>query len=295
MSWSKRVEKQLNRRRVWGSGLERRISVREETGVEIGHVKVGNVRLRYGLRRGEGTPLLLCNGIGANIELALPLIKELPPRPVVIVDVPGTGGSAPALFWPKLPRYGRWLVKVMDKIGFDGPFAVAGVSWGGGLAQRIALDYPDRVSHLILMATSPGVVMVPGRVSALLRMVTPQRYLSPDFMARNAGTLYGGEFRRNTRGAIAHAGLTKAPTTSAYIQQLLAMTQFSSLTWLRKIDCPSLVLTGDDDPLINPLNGRILAGLMPNSKLHIIRGGGHLFMTMRAAETAKLIHEHLSD
>lgn len=294
MNWSKRVEKQLKRRRVWGSGLERQHHVQAESGVEIGHVQVGRLRLRYALRRGEGVPLLLCNGIGANIELALPLIKSLPPRPVVIVDIPGTGGSAPVMFWPKLKRYSRWLTKAMSQIGFDGKFAVAGVSWGGGLAQQIAHDYPDRVSHLILMATSPGIIMVPGKATVLLKMATPQRYLSRDYMARNAADLYGGEFRRNARGAIAHAGLTRAPSTTGYVQQVLAMSQFSSLTWLRKIRCPSLVITGDDDPLVRSVNGRILAALLPNSKLHIVRGGGHLFMTMRAEETAGLIDELLS-
>lgn len=259
----------------------------------MGHVEVGRLRLRYALRPGRGEPLLLCNGIGANLELALPLVREIPERPVVIVDLPGTGGSAPALFWPRLQRYARWVVKVMDRIGFSGEFAVAGVSWGGGLAQQVAREYPWRVSHLILMATSPGIFMVPGKPSALLRMLTPQRYLSRDYMARNAARLYGGEMRHNPSGAVHHAGLTKAPETLAYIQQVLAMYQFTSLPWLHRMQCPALVIAGDDDPLVRAINGRVLATLLPNARLHIIRGGGHLFMTLRAAETAGLIEDFL--
>ncbi len=257
-------------------------------------MQLGRLRLRYALRPGAGEPLLLCNGIGANLELALPLLRELPGRPIVVVDLPGTGGSAPAWFWPSLRRYARMAVDVLEHLGYTGRFAVAGVSWGGGLAQQIAKDYSGRVTHLILMATSPGIVMLPGRLSALSKMLTPQRYLSRRFMAMHAGALYGGEMRNHPEKAIEFAGLTRAPASLAYLQQVLAMYQFTSLPWLHRIRCPALVLSGDDDPLIRVANARILAALLPDARLHIIRGGGHLFMTLRAAETAALITGFLS-
>lgn len=265
-----------------------------ETGIQTGEVNVGRQRLRYALRPGKGMPLLLCNGIGANSELAAPLLEELGDYPVIIVDLPGTGGSPAAWFWPSLPRYARMVVGVLDQLGFAGDFAVAGVSWGGGLAQQVARDYAGRVTHVVLMATSPGIFMVPGKASALLRMLTPQRYFSRGYMLRNAATLYGGEMRRHPERAMQHADRTMAPSTRAYMQQVLAMYQFSSLPWLHRIGCPVLVINGDDDPLVRPINARILAALLPQARLEIIRGGGHLFMTMRARETAALIDGFLA-
>ncbi len=266
-----------------------------EVGLHIGRITIDGRVLRYAHRAGRGEPLLLCNGIGANLELALPFIREIQGRPVIIVDLPGTGGSQSGWFWPQLPRYAGMLMKVMTRLGMQGRFAVAGVSWGGALAQQIARDYPARVSHLVLMATSPGIFMVPGKPSALLRMLTPQRYLSRDYMARNAATLYGGEMRNHPERALWHAERTRAPSTRAYLQQVLAMYQFTSLPWLHRIDSPALVISGDDDPLVRPINARILAALLPNARLEIIAGGGHLFMTLRAAETAALIDGFLTD
>ncbi|WP_084191429.1 alpha/beta fold hydrolase [Algiphilus aromaticivorans] len=264
-------------------------SLLRDAGIETGEVLVGKQRLRYALRPGHGAPLLFCNGIGANLELVVPLLRKLAERPVVIVDLPGTGGSPSGWFWPSLPRYARMVVGALDQLGFDGPFAVAGVSWGGGLAQQIARDYKKRVSHLILMATSPGITMMPGKPSALLRMMTPQRYFSRGYMARHAATLYGGEMRNRRDHALQHAYSTTAPSGRAYIQQVMAMYQFSSLPWLRCIRCPALVISGDDDPLVRPVNARILAAVLRDAQLHIVPGGGHLFITLRPNETAALI------
>jgi pimeloyl-ACP methyl ester carboxylesterase len=56
---------------------------------------------------------------------------------------------------------------------------------------------------------------------------------------------------------------------------------------------PTLVLAGDDDPIIPLVNGRILAWRIPNSTLHVVRGGGHLFILERPAEMAGLITSFL--
>jgi poly(3-hydroxyalkanoate) depolymerase len=250
--------------------------------------------LRYVRSRGEGAPLLFCNGIGANLELLLPFVKAMSGIPIVAFDVPGCGGSAPAKFWPNFRGYARFAVGLLDQLGIVGRFDVAGVSWGGGLAQTIAREYPSRVGRLVLMATTAGTPMVPGRLSALLKMVTPQRYLSRTFMARNAKAIYGGELRNRPDLAIDFSHFTRAPSKGTYFQQLLAITQFSAWSWLHRIRCPALVLNGDDDPLIRTINARLLAALLPNAKLEIIKGGGHLFMLFSVEETARLIRNFIA-
>lgn len=275
--------------RVSPSRLARLLEAQQAANIDIQHAQIGCARIRYAVKPGVGEPLLLCNGIGANLELMLPLLKYLK-RPVVVLDLPGTGGSESTFFWPSLRRYSRFAMGVLDHAGYTGRFAVAGVSWGGGLAQQIARHHHKRVSHLILMATSPGIIMLPGRISAIRRMATPQRYLSRGYMAKNASAIYGGELRNAPYKAVEHARLIMPPTGLAYVQQLLAMWGFSSLPWLHRLRCPTLIICGDDDPLIHLGNGHLLAKLIPGAKLHIMRGGGHLFMTMRSAETAELLN-----
>lgn len=277
--------------RVSHARRARLLAAQEAAPVEIQHAKVGTKHIRYAIKPGQGEPLLLCNGIGANLELTFPLLKALGDRPVVVVDLPGTGGSDSMHFWPSLSRYGRFAVNTLEHAGYSGKFAVAGVSWGGGLAQRIARDYASRVTHMVLMATSPGLTMLPGKFRAIARMATPHRYLSRGFMARNAPIIYGGEMRNSPQHAVEHARLVMPPSGLAYVQQLLAMYGFSSLPWLHRLQCPTLILSGDDDPLIRVANARVLSTLIPNARLHIVRGGGHLFMTLRAEETAKWIND----
>ncbi len=262
--------------------------------LEVGYVKVNGVRLRYARSEGSGPPILMCNGIGANFELLLPFVQALKGRRIVLFDVPGCGQSEASLFWPSLKYYAKMAVGLMDALGHSGAFSVAGVSWGGGLAQQIARDYPARVLHLILMATSAGILMIPGRISALLLMLTPIRYFSPRFMARNASLIYGGEMRGHLGRAARYASKARPPAMHAYFQQLFAILRFTSLPWLHKIRCPALVLCGDDDPLIRPANAHILAALLHDSQLHFIRGGGHLFLDMQSEETARVVEQFLS-
>ena len=289
-----KLGRQLEEARAWGSGLGHGRKALASAKLDIAHAEVHGVRLRYVRSQGEGPPLLFCNGIGANLEMALPFIQAMDGIPIVAFDVPGCGGSPAARFWPSFSTYAKFAVGLLDQLGLDGRFDVAGVSWGGGLAQTIARDYPQRVGRLILMATSAGAPMFPGRLSALLKMVTPQRYLSRSFMARNAATIYGGELRRRPDLAIEFAHFTRAPTRSAYLQQLAAISQFSGWTFLHQVRCPALVLNGDDDPLIRVVNARLLAALLPNGRLQVLKGGGHLFMLFNAEETARLIREFIA-
>jgi poly(3-hydroxyoctanoate) depolymerase len=264
-----------------------------EAGLEVGHVDIRGLKLRYAQSAGTGEPLLICNGIGANLELVLPLVRALAGVRVVLFDLPGTGGSEPACFWPSFSRYGGYATAMLDALGHRGGFTVAGASWGGALAQQIAHDCPERVRGLILMATSPGITMIPGRLSSLIRMATPQRYLSRTFMEQHAAEIYGGEMRGRPDLAARFARMTRAPSRPAYLQQLLAGLQFSSLCLLHRIRCPALILSGDDDPIVRPINARILAALLPNARLHIVAGGGHLFMVLRPEQTAGIVLEFM--
>src|SRR5215467_7118438 len=238
--------------------------------------------LRVGVRPGDNTrpPMLLFNGIGASIELVTPFLQALKGPEAIIFDVPGVGGS-PAPTLPYRPwTLARLSAKLLDQLGHS-QVDVLGVSWGGALAQQFAFQHAKRCRRLILAATSPGHLMVPGKLAALLKMAGPRRYKDGQYMKRIAGGVYGGALRRSPELVHRHLRHIQWSSDVGYYLQLMAVLGWSSLPWLRCLPQPALVMAGTDDPLVPVSNGRILASLIPDARLVTI-DDGHLFLVTSA-------------
>jgi len=232
------------------------------------------------------------NGIGACFEMLLPFIDAIPELDVILFDAPGAGKSAaPATPW-RLARYAGVAAHVLDEYGVT-KADVMGVSWGGALAQQFAKDYPERVGHLVLAVTTPGIIMVPGRLSALAHMWNPRRYFDKTYMKRIAGVIYGGKLRTNKLSAFNFAESTTPPSRRGYLYQMLAIARWSSLPWVRKLTVPTLVIQGEDDPLIPEANGRTLAAMIPGAKLMVV-DCGHLCILTRARRVGAVVRRFLS-
>src|ERR1700741_5591463 len=160
------------------------------TGDEESYVSAGGQRIRVNVRHGTGVPLVLCNGIGASMEVLDPLVEQLDCT-VVRFDVPGTGGSPTSLLPYGFPYLAWVLGRVLSKLGIGG-VDVLGLSWGGALAQQFAFQHPRRCRRLALLATGTGALMVPAHPRILAKMITPRRFSDPDYLASIAGELYGG-------------------------------------------------------------------------------------------------------
>jgi poly(3-hydroxyalkanoate) depolymerase len=261
--------------------------------MEIGLRDVGEQRLRVGIRCGDKArpPLLLFNGIGASIELVEPFLAALRGPEAIVFDVPGVGGS-PA---PRLPyrpsTLARLSAQLLDQLGY-GQADVLGVSWGGALAQQFAFQQGNRCRRLVLAATSPGHLMVPGKPTVLIRMATPRRYKDPDYMKAVAGDIYGGAVRHSPELIGDHLRHVRWSSDYGYYLQLIAGFGWTSLPWLRRLAQPTLVMAGTDDPIVPLANGRILASLIPDARLVTI-DDGHLFLVTSAGESARIIGEFL--
>jgi poly(3-hydroxyalkanoate) depolymerase len=261
----------------------------------IRFVHVDGVRLRTSVR-GSGPPLLLITGLGATLDLAEPLERELVGAGLQAVsfDAPGIGQSSPYT-WPRRMRgIAGTVERMLDELGYT-VVDVLGVSLGGVIAQQLTHQAPHRVRRLVLAATGPGLGGLPGSPGVLLALATPRRYYQPDYYRRIAGRVYGGEARQNP-DALLHGTLARfitPPSMRGYLGQIYAISAWTSLPWLRTVQQPTLVLAGDDDPIVPLVNGRILARCLPHARLHVIPGGGHLFLLERPAEAAGLISEFL--
>jgi len=242
--------------------------------------KVGGRDLRVATWRlgmaSEHPPILFFNGIGANIEAVAPLAAALDDRTFVMFDMPGVGGS-PEPVVPYTPWTMAWTsTQLLDQLGID-KVDVMGISWGGGMAQHFAIQHPGRTRKLVLIATSAGMLMMPGNPKALTKMANPRRYIDPDFMLKNFETLYGEGLGKGP-GKKGHMSRLKPPSPRGYFYQLLAMMGWTSAPALPFLRKPTLILMGDDDQIVPPINGRFLNSLIPDSKLVELEGGGHLFL-----------------
>jgi len=254
--------------------------------IPIEYVEVDGLRLRVSVQ-GHGRPLLLLNGIGASLELFQPFVARLRGVEAIAVDLPGTGGSATPRWPRRLGGLARLLVRLLDVLGYR-DVDVLGISWGGTLAQELARRHPQRVGRLVLAATSPGVISLPGRPSALRVLATPRRYVSPAYFERVAPTLYGGAVRDDPRllHEQGHLRFIRPPSVRGYAWQLAAIAGWSSLPWLHRVRTPTLVLAGDDDPIIPLANARLLAWRLPEATLEVVPRGGHLFLITHAETMA---------
>jgi poly(3-hydroxyalkanoate) depolymerase len=237
---------------------------------------------------------VLCNGIGASLDLFQPIVDEVDPRiEVVRFDVPGVGGSPT----PKAPYNFAMLAllvgKLVNRLGYD-RFDALGISWGGGLAQQLAFQYQRRCRRLVLVSTGTGMLMVPARFSVLSKMLTPRRYRDPVYARAIAPVLYGGRMRRRPDEA-RHVVYEqeRLGSRTGYLLQLLAGIGWSSLPAMPLIRQPTLVLAGNDDPLIPLVNARIMRALLPNATLHVY-DDGHLGLLTAADELGPLVSRFLT-
>jgi poly(3-hydroxyalkanoate) depolymerase len=241
-------------------------------------VEAGGIRMRVA-RRGEGPPLLLTTGIGASIDMWEPFARLITGRELIAFDAPGTGLSERSRFPLGMSGLATVVSDLMDGIGLERA-DVLGYSFGGALAQEFAYRAPDRVRRLILCATAQGLVAVPPKPIPALLLATPARYYHPVLFRLIMPRIAGGRTKHdsNQLDRQAAARLGRPPPMVGYAYQLLAILPWTSIRWLQNIHQPTLILAGDDDPIVPLSNPRFMARRMPAAELYVVEGGGHLFL-----------------
>ena len=254
-------------------------------------VPVLGQQIRVDIRRGRGVPLVLCNGIGASLEVLDPFVAALSPDTTVVrFDAPGTGGSPDSPLPYGFPYLAAVLGRLLKKLGIrHRGVDILGLSWGGALAQQFAFQNPLRCRRLILVSTGTGVTMMSGRPAVLAKMLTPRRFLDHEYAASIAGDLYGGTVR--TDPSVVKRLFDRqlmAGSRMGYIHQLMAGSVWTSLCALPLIRQRTLVIAGLDDPIVPLVNARIMDRLLPHSTVYLHQGG-HVDLITNAAELAPVI------
>lgn len=279
------------------AAISREIS---KAGLERDHIEIeeGRIELLRGDDRGEREPLLLVHGFAANNKNWLRLSQYLyEDFYIVAPDLPGHGDSVqdPELSY-RIPEQARRLDAIMEKLDIEQAH-VAGNSMGGAIAAVFAAEYPDRVRSLGLVDTA-GIHKHPSKLDRLreqgknpLIVKTEEDYDELlDFVMEERPFIPWPISSVMAREAVANREINKK-----IFNDLLedADTDFPAI--LSEIEAPTLVLWGTEDRVIDVRNASLVADALPNSRLEILEGIGHVPMIEAPERTAELIREIAAD
>jgi pimeloyl-ACP methyl ester carboxylesterase len=211
-------------------------------------------------------------------------------RHVIRYDHRDTGGST--TYPPGRPGYtGDDLVAdplaILDHLGVERAHVV-GLSMGGAIAQRIAVEYPERVRSLTLMSTSPagsGGGELPPMSDELRTVFAADARPDPDWADRDATIAYLLEEERPYAGArglderalraLLGRVYDRSPGLASANNHFLVEGSEMPRARLGEIAAPTLVIHGTDDPLFPPAHGEALAREIPGARLLLVDGLGH--------------------
>ncbi|MGI8608254.1 MAG: alpha/beta fold hydrolase [Candidatus Dormibacteria bacterium] len=238
----------------------------------------------------RGEPLVLIMGLGWDMSGWKLLLPHLSDYRVLLIDNRGTGRSDKPDRPYSMKLMAADVVRCMNDAGLDSAH-VYGASLGSMIAQELTLTYPARVRSLILGCPSPGIISVPGSPRWLQVLRGRQKQTPEEAFMRAARLLYGVSLKERPE-AIAEVMQRRLKVRLSPVglrRQFEAVLKWSSLSRLRRIDVPTLVIHGDHDRLLPVGNGRIIARLIPGARLHIFKGAGHVYGTDHPEEHLEVI------
>ena len=224
-------------------------------------------------RVGEGPLLLLVHGAGVDGRMWQPQLATLADEFTVVAwDEPGAGHSDDVPVGFGLADYAHCLAAVIDAVAL-GSAHVAGLSWGGTVAQELYRHLPERVATLILAGSYAGwkgslpTAEVQARVEGVRKMLAAgERYDPPG--------LFAGEPSAELASLVEEMTATARPASLE--AQLLMMARTDQRDLLPRIAVPTLLIWGDSDTR-SPLNvARQFEVAIPGAELVVIPGAGHL-------------------
>jgi 3-oxoadipate enol-lactonase len=236
----------------------------------------------YWEEHGQGPPLLMIMGLSFTLDMWTRVIPEFAKdHRVIVFDNRGVGRSDVPVGRYRIATMAQDALAVLEEAGVDAPAFILGASMGGMIAQELTLRHPERVRALILGCTACG---------PILRASWPKLSRSPGFCRWLSLT---GEARERALVRLLYADATPGhrieedikiravnqPGLRAVLRQLAGVLSWSSYQRLPNIDVPTLVVHGDQDCVLPPANGRMVASRIKNSEFVLIPDAGHMITT----------------
>jgi pimeloyl-ACP methyl ester carboxylesterase len=267
-------------------------------GFDDGAIDVDGVHVPF-LARGWGVPIVLVHGFGADKESWLTMAASLPRKHATIIpDLPGFGVAGhigPERAAAK--HQAAVIAKLLDRLGYARAHLV-GSSMGGGISLRFAQDFPARVTSLSLIGSvgpivekselmlaldrgdNPLIIESAAEIDRMMHFVAEQVPRYPRTILRYVGERRAGlrdHFSALFRG-------WRDPNDGDGISEDLST-----------ITAPALVIQGDRDRVIHPSTARALAEQLPNARLEMLAGIGHVPQMEAPRKTAQLVESFVAE
>jgi pimeloyl-ACP methyl ester carboxylesterase len=258
--------------------------------------KVSDTNIYYE-DQGQGEALVLITGIGGD---STQWFRQVPAFSseyrVIAIDNRGAGRSDKPDMPYTMEMMAADIAGVLDGINVDTAH-VFGISMDGMIAQRFALDYPKRVQTLILGATTcGGLHWTKGTLDAAFKawMASDHlRNLTPKEIFLEGLTFgYSQTFIDNNPAIMEQyykATIDYPAPPHGFARQQQAIDGHDTYDRLPEIKVPALVIAGDSDRLISVENSRLLASMIPNAELVLLKNAGHGFFVEVAEEVNKIV------
>jgi len=240
---------------------------------------VGGIHIYYEVY-GQGEPILLIMGLGGSAlgwQSQIPAISQH--MRVIAHDNRDAGRSDKIATEYGMADMADDADVLLNHLGI-GSAHVYGVSMGGMISQELALRHPERIRSLVLGCTSPCLLAIPPSEKAVRDITEAEELPVREAFERTAWMGYSDSYFAAHKEdlwlrAQVEAGLT--PPLEAWRRQYAAVAKFDVRDRVGQIRAPTLVMTGDDDPLVPPENSRFLVEHIPGAELVVFPGGRHAF------------------
>jgi pimeloyl-ACP methyl ester carboxylesterase len=200
--------------------------------------------------------------------------SDVPPGPYTVAELAGDA------------------VAVLDAAGIERAHVI-GTSLGGMVGQELALSHGGRVDRLVLVCTTPGVQGLP-MPQRTLQLMAEAPGLAPDVALRRfVENALAPDAPEHLVDEIFQRRLESPPDLAGWAAQAAAGATFDLLDELGEIKASTLVVHGTADTVVDPGNADLLAERIPNARVEMLEGCGHLLMWERPDDFVALVSEFL--
>ena len=274
---------------------------------ELKRIDVGGVSINYvDVGSGDEEPVVLVHGLGGQWQNWLENIPRLAQeRRVLALDLPGHGLTPkPSDDEISIPGYGRCVDAFCDQLGL-GKVDVVGNSMGGFVAAEVAIQFPERVSRLVLVSaagiTSADTLQAPimtfGRVATAIATNNAARHrqVAARPIGRHAALALVARHPRLLKPDLAYEGFFKGTGKPGFTDALRASLNYDFRDRLPEIGVPTLIVWGEKDSIIPVNDAQEFERLIPDSRKVVMQDTGHVSMAERPETFNDLMMEFLAE
>jgi pimeloyl-ACP methyl ester carboxylesterase len=276
-------------------------------GAQLGKVEVDGTPINYvDLGSGEREPVVFVHGLGGQWQNWLEnLPRVAQERRVLALDLPGFGLTPEPRQKITIPWYGRCVEAFCERLDL-GQVAVVGNSMGGFVAAEVAIQFPQRVSRLVLVSaagiSSTNVrrrpILLAGRVAAAIITNTAARHraVAARPIARHLSPLaFVARYPKLLRADLVYEGLVKGAGKPGFDDALRANLDYDFTDRLPEVGVPTLIIWGENDTIIPVSDANEFERLIPDSRKVVMQETGHIPMAERPQAFNDLLMDFLAE